>query len=44
MWFKRPIEDADIEGLKRAIDAGRASMAKDIQALRDQKQKLLGER
>ena len=44
LWFERPIKDADIEGIKRVIDAGRAAMARDIQELRDQKQVFLGER
>jgi hypothetical protein len=44
MWFKRPVTDADIEGLKRAIDAGRASMAREINESREQIERLLGER
>jgi hypothetical protein len=44
LWLKRPVEDPDIEAIKRVIDAGRAAMAKEIHELRQQKKQLLGER
>jgi hypothetical protein len=44
LWLKRPVEDPDIEAIKGAIDAGRAAMAKEIRELRQQEERLLGER
>ena len=43
-WLMRKVDNTDIEAVKRIIDAGRAAMARDIRELRDQEEKLLGER
>lgn len=44
MWFMHEVDNTDIEGVKRIIDAGRAAMAREIQALHKQEETLLGER
>lgn len=42
LWLRRPVEDRDIEAVKRFIDAARQGLAQEIRRLREQTDRLIG--